>query len=213
MRDERGWTQTQLAITASVSVPLIQKIESGKFPSTRRSLSKIAKALDMETNDLAGPLPPDGEIVDENVATHSEDDSDIPRFDLSVAAGRWIDVAECDQDTGFRATPAQLRKKLFEVRVRGDSMDGGKNPIKDGSIIRFRLLFDDIGMPDCSLVEMGKCYYVQLNDGRATFKRAVDCGNGKLILAANNRKYREKLKCDLEQVCRLAVATAEVREF
>ena len=211
MRDERGWTQTQLAITASVSVPLIQKIEAGK-PSTRRSLSKIAKALGVPTEQIAGELPPD-DAVDENVSTLSEEEIDIPRFDLSVAAGRWIDVAESDHDAGYRPTPAQLKRKLFEVRVRGDSMDGGKNPIADGTIVRFRLLFDDIGLPDCTLIEFGKSYYVQLTDGRATFKRAVDCGNGKLTLAANNKKYREKLECDLELICRLAVATAEVREF
>lgn len=212
LRDERGWTQTQLAITASVSVPLIQKIESGKSPSTRRSLSKIAMALGMTTNELAGPLPSE-EVFDENVETYSYRETDIPQFEMHVAAGGWVDVMDDNEQNGHILTQSQIKRGLFEVRVRGDSMDGGKRPIKDGSIIRFKKLVDENGQVDCSLIENGKSYYVQLNDNRATFKRAVGCVDDVLTLAANNRKYKEKLKCRIDEIVSLAVALAVIEEL
>jgi transcriptional regulator with XRE-family HTH domain len=51
-RETRGLTQDQLAKAAGVSVSIIQKIEAGKTV-TRRTVAKIAIALDIPLEELA----------------------------------------------------------------------------------------------------------------------------------------------------------------
>ena len=125
----------------------------------------------------------------------------IPFFEQCVAAGVWVDVTD-NEDGGARVTPAQLRQGLFRVRIRGDSMTPR---FPDGSVIEFRLLRTPMGVPDFEATTSGECYYVQLVDGRATFKRLDSRDANTLTLRAiNKRKYKKPLTCDVADVVRLA---------
>jgi len=52
-REYRGLTQQQLADAASVSVPYLSQIESGKRKGRAEVLAAIAKALDLSLDDVA----------------------------------------------------------------------------------------------------------------------------------------------------------------
>jgi transcriptional regulator with XRE-family HTH domain len=50
-RDDKGWTQMQFAIEASVSMSSVQRWESGKLPPVRE-LVRIAELLDIDADVL-----------------------------------------------------------------------------------------------------------------------------------------------------------------
>lgn len=51
-REYRGLTQRQLAQIAEISVPYLSQLESGKRNGTTDALSAIAKALDLDLDDI-----------------------------------------------------------------------------------------------------------------------------------------------------------------
>lgn len=53
LREERGWSQAQLAARAGVSQQLVNKLESGKARETRKIVA-IAKAFDLSVEDFVG---------------------------------------------------------------------------------------------------------------------------------------------------------------
>lgn len=53
-RQHRGLTQQQLADQAEISAPYLSQIESGKRDGTPDVLIKIAKALDLDLDDIVG---------------------------------------------------------------------------------------------------------------------------------------------------------------
>ena len=144
----------------------------------------------------------------ENVEPYSETTlvAEIPFFDLPIAAGGWTQVTD-NEDGGYRLTTAQKQQGLFRVRVRGDSMMP-KYP--DGTIVEFKMLLTSDGMRDCTKLEIGKRYYVQLDDGMGTFKQLADCTREGLALLATNRAYKKKLLAPFDRITRLAVAVARV---
>lgn len=52
MRDEKGWTQTQLAEKSGLQQSHISRLEAGAHSPSWKTLEKIAKALDVEVGDL-----------------------------------------------------------------------------------------------------------------------------------------------------------------
>lgn len=52
LREERGWSQAQLAVYAGSSQPTVNQVESGKRNPSTRTLQKLAGALGVETADL-----------------------------------------------------------------------------------------------------------------------------------------------------------------
>lgn len=197
-------SRPSLSKRSDVSIRTIARVEAGERVKLG-TLKSIRDGLRLNVSDdelmeIAIPVADD---LDENVSPYEESDGDIPRFDLNIAASGWVDVFETNQDAGHRPTESQLRRKIFEVRVRGDSMDGGLVPIPDGQIVRFRLVFDGNGVADCSQIVIGHGYYVQLSDGRATFKAAVDCADGVLTLKATNKKYKKPLTAPVSEITRL----------
>jgi transcriptional regulator with XRE-family HTH domain len=61
LREERGWTGAQLAVYAGMAPSAVSQIETGRRSPNTGSLSKIAKALEVEVVDLfpkgQAPLP------------------------------------------------------------------------------------------------------------------------------------------------------------
>jgi transcriptional regulator with XRE-family HTH domain len=61
LRDERGWSQTRLAVEAGMSVSGISMIENGHRNLSTATLAKLAEALGVEVRDLfplgQAPLP------------------------------------------------------------------------------------------------------------------------------------------------------------
>jgi transcriptional regulator with XRE-family HTH domain len=52
LRQERGWTQTELAYRAGLAPSVISQIENGKRDPTARTLRKLAEAFVVEVGDL-----------------------------------------------------------------------------------------------------------------------------------------------------------------
>jgi transcriptional regulator with XRE-family HTH domain len=52
LREERGWTQAQLAVYAESSQPTVNQVESGKRNPSTRTLEKLARALGVEVSVL-----------------------------------------------------------------------------------------------------------------------------------------------------------------
>jgi DNA-binding XRE family transcriptional regulator len=51
-RDQRGFTQQQLAQVAGISVPYLSQIEAGKRTPSATVLAALAKALDLTVDDI-----------------------------------------------------------------------------------------------------------------------------------------------------------------
>jgi putative transcriptional regulator len=52
LREQKGITQEELAISAGVSRAHISKIENGKYNGSIKVLSRIAKKLDVKIEDI-----------------------------------------------------------------------------------------------------------------------------------------------------------------
>lgn len=121
--------------------------------------------------------------------------SEIPLFELSLAAGPWSDVADLPEICG----PDSLRQGLFRVRLAGDSM---LQKYKSGVIVEFECLRCEMDS-----MEIGRDYYVQKNDGTATFKRVENATELELTLRALNRKkYPKAMIVERSTIVRMAVA-------
>jgi transcriptional regulator with XRE-family HTH domain len=206
LRKRKGFSQQSLAAEILVTDQSISNYETGLTSRMQaRAWRRVAEAFKMSVEELNERVG-DGDGVDENVTPYSERTvpADVPTFDLGVAAGGWVDVNDNEDGAGSRVTPAQRARGLFDVYVRGDSMEPR---VKDGARVRFKLLeLPNSTSPACDDIVIGKLYYVQLDDGRATFKRAAACADGVLTLQAENRKYKQPLKVEMANIARLAVA-------
>lgn len=120
--------------------------------------------------------------------------SEIPIFDLAVAAGSWTEIPE-----EIRLhQPGQVDAGMFGIRVRGDSM---KPRWPDGSLVVFRCMRDGRDM-----LEIGEDYYVQV-DGQGTFKRLEKIDEETLVFRAiNRRKYPAQMPARRAEIVRMAKA-------
>jgi transcriptional regulator with XRE-family HTH domain len=69
LRDERGWTQEELAKKAGLNKQSIFRIEKGEYRGTRRdTIAQLCKAFEIDPATLTGkpsnPLKPEGDIAD-----------------------------------------------------------------------------------------------------------------------------------------------------
>lgn len=223
VREQLFLTQAELANMLDTSVSGIQRIERQfvvrVVPSTLRKLADVAgRSVQGVTERVA--VPPDElarieaerEVEDAAAAVEASDapatagdnvdpettrwtPSEIPTFDMAVAAGPWQDVT----DVGEVWQPGQIDRGFFRVRIRGDSMQPA---YLDGETVEFRCLRDGR-----DALEVGEDYYVQLADGTATFKRLESVTEEGLVLrAVNRRKYSEPMSVARDEIVRMAVA-------
>lgn len=222
-------SQAELGGKVGMSESGIRAIENGRskgvFPSTFRAIAEAFGLNVQEAKAKFGIDPQDwvqhtsgtAEIkasssgsatklreVVENVEPYSEKKlvAQIPFFDLPLAAGAWVSVTD-NEEGGYFLTRAQQEQGLFRVRIRGDSM---RPRYEDGCIVEFRLLRNPEGAPDCGRVQVGRRYYVQLDDGTGTFKQLESCDERGLVLRALNKKYKKPLVASFDRIQRLAIA-------
>lgn len=240
-RRSRGWAQVDLAKAADVTIDTISRAERGKTVPELRTLRKIAASLEapfsevqllvegaadaaairatqgssgepesattiskrkgsrVDLKETVRDKP--GADFDANVEPYSEVAvPEIPLFEASLAAGSWTDVSEI----GEVCDPRQIDHGLFRVRLAGDSM---KPRYPDGAIVEFMCI-----RFDRDRLEVGKNYYVQRDDGTATFKQLLkieqdDFDAPILVLGAlNKKKYPTPLRVNQLLVVRMAVA-------
>jgi len=58
-REYRGYTQDELAKAAGISKPYLSQIETGKRRGTAKVLAAIAKALDLDLDDIVFEIEPE----------------------------------------------------------------------------------------------------------------------------------------------------------
>ena len=157
----------------------------------------------MTLSDALKEFSPTTEL-DRNIEPYGEEhfEAEIPLFDLPIAAGGWESVWD-NQDAGHHICDKQLRQGVFRVRVRGDSMSP-RYP--DGCVVEFKCMMSEQGTPDFDGLEVGKRYYVQLDDGSGTFKELAAIEPDHLLLRALNRKYKTPLRADISRIQKLARA-------
>lgn len=209
MRKGRGWSRATLAREANLSISTIQKIEKNLAAFDSETLVSLFQAFGRKFEDVIDGLRVNGESeVDANVEPYSEQPivAEIPFFDLPVAAGGWVSVWD-NMDAGHHVTEEQVKQGLFRVRVRGESMTP-RYP--DGCVVEFRCLRDDCGAPGFDQLEIGRRYYVQLEDGTGTFKELSAIDGERITLRATNRKFRTPLYAEVTRIQKLAVAVARV---
>lgn len=151
---------------------------------------------------LAKKTPDPSPFDDRSIEPYSEQAllAEVPLFELSVAAGLWTDISDVE---GVALSDDQIRQGLFRVRIAGDSM---KPDYQNGEVIEFKCLRIAHEGP----VE-GADYYVQKNDGTATFKRLADMDEDSYTLVAvNTKKYNKPLTVAKQEVVRMARAVAKV---
>jgi transcriptional regulator with XRE-family HTH domain len=201
-RLKRRLTQVEMAQKMDVSGSRVQQIERekevGMYASTIRTL---AKNLNENLEDVRAELGVTEPDFDQNVDPYSEVKvPPIPLFDLSVAAGHWVDITEF----GELREPGMIDHGYFRVRIRGDSM---QPDYKEGDIVEFQCL-----RKGESVMTVGKDYYVQRDDGMGTFKRLEKADEETLTLRPLNRKkYPKAMEVEQAAVTRMAVAIAIVK--
>lgn len=209
-----GRTREWVARTESREANMIQRGTLEKIASamgkTPDEALHILRMVDFETyvpdaKKVAGPvqIPPMKKPLPDDPGRIIRDGlSEIPFFDLSLAAGQWSDVQDIPEICG----PGSISQGLFRVRLSGDSM----NPrYKSGMIVEFECL--RYGVDDMAI---GRDYYIQKDDGSATFKRLEKATEHELTLRAlNKKKYPNAMIVERQMIVRMAVARGEYKPF
>lgn len=228
IRDAWKLTQEDFAEVLGVSREWVSRAESAQTGTMRRgTLKKLADAMGISPDDAFRLLlklvfkqmnpdipaaqdvqipPPHPNAVgdfDRNVGgVVSQHQADIPTFELSLAAGPWSDVLDvpdiCD--------PGSIAQRLFRVRISGDSM----RPLyRTGMVIEFECLVDGL-----HALQVHRDYYVQRDDGTATFKRLDGLTDDLMTLRALNRKkFPKPITVERSRIVRMAVARGEFKSF
>lgn len=228
IRDEWNLSQAQFAKLVGVSrewVVLSEKLDNRRI--RKKTMNLIAERMGVTPREaigllytlsrysfdrkeregirIPGPvaLAKDGSMI-ENVPRVSARQvyAPIPTFELKIHATHWTDTTD-NVEMGEFVTEAQRIQGRFRVKVDGDCM-APKYP--DGCTVEFRLLDNESGRPNIDACVEGKNYYVQLDDGRATFKQLVEIRPEALILRPLSKKYRKTLEAPIESIQRLGVA-------
>lgn len=216
IREERFLTLGEMAEKLGMSLGGVARIE-GKFVT--RVMPKTLRRL----ADLVGATPEGVKarvaLTAEQLAAHGKESlgekgedaidpadvqqlDEIPTFDLSVAAGEWADVLDVPEVCGHD----QIAQGLFRVRISGDSM---LPTYKTGMVIEFECLRDG-----GNILQAGRDYYVQRNDGAATFKRLQKIAEEELILRAiNAKKYPKPMPVARTSITRMALARGQYIPF
>lgn len=200
--DDLGVSQTAFAQQHGIPHPTLKGWIASSRPRIRGyNLTLLATALKHKRHiveeTLLGAEPDE---FDANVEPYSERRlKPIPLFDLPLSAGTWTEVTQIAE----LHEADQIDRGIFRVRLRGDSM---LPDYKSGTVVEFRCL-----RADENVIKIGKDYYVQRNDGTATFKRVAELTEDEMILRAlNQRKYPKPMPVARQEVTRMALAIARV---
>jgi hypothetical protein len=150
-----------LAEHLGITAQTISGFERGATSRIRqKQWSEIAAVFGMTVEELEAATF--GEGVPEKQCADPVVGYEPLEIPLSVHASNWSDAPSNDV-VGVHPSRHQLERGLIRVRVFGDCM-APKFP--DGCIVEFR-----VSPPDSDAIRIGAFVYVQLRDGRSTFKR------------------------------------------
>lgn len=186
-REQRGWSQAQLAEAVGISQVSIAKIEKG---GETKHGAKIAAALGTTVEELAGikssaansiAEPPSRYVAERPTPTL------VPLIS-SVQAGNWSDIAgnfRSEDAEDWLLCPVRHGPNTFCLYVEGESMSnpGGKPTYEPGDVI-----FVDPGRA----AQPGDRVVVRLEaQQQATFKQYLE-EDGRKLLRALNPDWRPK---------------------
>jgi transcriptional regulator with XRE-family HTH domain len=63
LRQERGWTQLELAYKLGVTPLTIQNWERGKYEPSASKLRKVAEVFEVSMDDIEIPMPTTGKVA------------------------------------------------------------------------------------------------------------------------------------------------------
>jgi transcriptional regulator with XRE-family HTH domain len=206
LRIKRALSQRELGEMIKLSETRIAHLERGENSGMYlTSFRQLAEVLKMSIEDLKGQIGVVEEL-DQNVDPYSERKVPrIPTFDMSVAAGHWIDISEF----GEVREPGMIDHGFFRIRIRGDSM---QPKYKTDDIVEFRCMRDAGAASEMSTrppdeLEVGANYYIQKADDTATFKQLTKIEEETLTFRAiNQKKYKEPFVVARAEIVRMARA-------
>ena len=124
LRNEKGWSQGQLAVYSDTSQPTVNQIETGKRNPSTETLAKLARALEVEVADLfpleqprLPDLPPPGEAFFVPLEDGEEEDKITLRvyYVRLVEEGEPILKAMREASPEEAATMRQQREKAGQA--------------------------------------------------------------------------------------------------
>ncbi|WP_297635089.1 XRE family transcriptional regulator [uncultured Clostridium sp.] len=190
LREEKGYTQIQLAKKAGIGSGTLGDIETGKNKSTVKTINKIAKALELNPQEklkldeafLGRKIP-----KEDNIVAQIKDPMKmmvIPVYS-SVAAGMgYIPDAE---PVDFITIP-ETSGECIGIKVQGDSMEP---TFFSGDIV---VLKKDI---EVGLGEIG--VFMNKTSGESLVKR-LKKKNGIFILESDNHIFRD-IEVKSDEIC------------
>jgi transcriptional regulator with XRE-family HTH domain len=121
LRQERGWTQTELAFYSGLAPSVISQIETGKRDPSASTLRKLAKALGVEVRDLfplEQPRLPDlktGEAYFVPLEEGEEEDT----VTFRIYHVRLLDRSEPILQAMREASPEEVRRLREQLEKAG----------------------------------------------------------------------------------------------
>ncbi|MFG0610798.1 LexA family protein [Delftia sp. WSY_14] len=188
LREQRGWSQAQLAEAVGISQVSIAKIEKG---GDTKHGAKIAAALGTTAEELSGIRPVTTSHVAEPAAQYLVE-LPVPRLVpliSSVQAGNWSDIVgnfRPEDAEDWLPCPVRHGPNTFCLHVEGESMSnpGGRPSYEPGDVI-----FVDPGRA----AQPGDRVVVRLEaQQQATFKQYLE-EDGRKYLRALNPDWRPKI--------------------
>lgn len=191
-RLKHQYTQQELADTLGLAQQTITMIEKNqrKAPDSLKLafLRKFKIDFDELSNKAKNELV-DAIMLNLDRATYSENMVKIPFYHVYAAAGSGEtspdypekDVIYFDKRWVTNVVGANPNNVAF-IQAKGDSMDGGNYPIKDGDLL----------MVDVSDIEPvnNQVYVVRLSNQDLVVKRISKDWQGNIILTSDNPQYK-----------------------
>ena len=184
LREQRGWSQSQLAEAVGISQVSIAKIEKG---GATKHGAKIASALGTTVEELSG-LKPAINAFSRATDLEQQTSTLVPLIS-SVQAGNWSDIVDRFRPGDAEAwlpCPVRHGPNTFCLHVEGESMSnpGGRPSYEPGDVI-----FVDPGRA----AQPGDRVVVRLEaHQQATFKQYLE-EDGRKFLRALNPDWRPKI--------------------
>lgn len=193
LREQRGWSQSELAERAGVHKNSVGRIENHDGDPKEGTLRAIAGAFELELDRLYGmvprPAPParqEAEPLDVDVYTGYVKD-DLPVITEGDASPRGELLRDIEEGRALRdvehwtSRPFDVRdQQAYAIKVRGDSM----LPVFEPGMVL-------IVSPNTPVKVRGDNAYVQLHNGERLVKR-VRRQEGGWILESYNRAYETR---------------------
>ncbi|PKL44505.1 MAG: restriction endonuclease subunit R [Candidatus Riflebacteria bacterium HGW-Riflebacteria-2] len=129
-----------------------------------------------------------------NLEAEKADQIVLPFFsDLKMAAGALDQMNSSEtasESISVRQSGNLSADRHFVVKISGNSMDGGKNPIQDGSLVILEKITPDRGGSTAGKIVAVK-YNNEFGDTAYALKKIKKTSDGSYYLVSNNRKYPE----------------------